>query len=372
MQATLSARTLKAAIKSVKTVLDTYEKGETLYGVVNTDTSLCLQGVSGSVFASYVLGDRAEDLEGFLALDIPTLSSLKFPEDTVKLETSGSVLKLSSAALDVETLLPASDRAFKVKQTKQETSEFVTQHFLDALSFHTYGMHHNPIEAARRLVRLSTKDGRLHLLSFDKQVSAFNSMPFAGHLEEPIFVTPKPIVAVLGSVSDEVFRFGATQRYWVIETSALRVVYPNVIKPVSSNFDKILDDIATLPCRRVAFEREYLLKSLGVLTPSIKAGKEENPKMHFYLRPDDAIQVTVSSEKIRSMTFKLEGRQEGVVEPEAVGLNFRYTKEFAENLNGDVVYFQYWKYDDAQAPLRGRALSFYADNGRYIISRLSL
>lgn len=372
MQAILSAKVLKAALKTVKTVMETYDCEDPIYGLFNINSTLVLVGISGGLFATYNLGPAADSLEGFVALDHAALSSLKFPDDIVAATTTGQVLQLRSLALEVELLLPRADKwSFKsLRKDPPKTYAFNTEVFLAALDFHTYGAHHNPQEAAKRLVRLTSGNGKLELRSFDKQVSAVNSMPFSGDLPE-LYIPPKPVATILNCVAEDVVSFGVSEKTWYLETSSLKVSYPNVVKPLTSNLDRILAEIEANSGRMLSFNRGHLIESLNMLTPSIKAGKEENPRMHFYVRPGEKTKVTIASERIRSMSFELEGVQQGISETEAIGLNFRYTKEFVESLIGDNIHFQYWA-AGGESPLRGRALSFYADNGRYVIGRLTL
>lgn len=372
MQAILSAKVLKAALKTVKTVIETYDREDPIYGLFNINSTLCLVGISGGLFATYTLGPAADDLEGFVALDHATLSSLKFPDDIVAATTTGQVLQLRSLSLEVELLLPRADKwSFKsLRKDPPRTYAFNTKAFLAALDFHTYGAHHNPQEAARRLVRLTSGEGKLKLLSFDKQVSAVNYMPFSGDLPE-LYIPPKPVAVILNCVAEDVVSFGVSEKTWYLETSSLKVSYPNVVKPLTSNLDRVIAEMDANKGRMISFRREHLAESMNMLTPSIKAGREENPRMHFYVRPGEKTKVTIASERIRSMSFELEGVPQGISDTEAIGLNFRYTKEFVENLIGDNIHFQYWTAGE-ESPLRGRALSFYVDGGRYIIGRLTL
>jgi hypothetical protein len=199
-------------------------------------------------------------------------------------------------------------------------------------------------------------------------------MPFLGEGVD-LYIIPKPIITTLTNVTEETVSFGISKQYWRIKTATLDVIYPNMVKPLGADFVKILADIASKPSMQIVFSRDHINKSLGVLSPSVKAGKEENPKMHFFIKEGHNIQVTVASERIKCMKFELEGQLEAdrcALEEAAIGLNFRYTREFVENLSGDVVRFQYWKLKDEEAPLKGRVLSFYNDGGRYLIARLTL
>lgn len=376
MKATLSAKALKAALKTVKTITDTYEnaKGDTLYGVSQDEKGLWLRAAGGFLVSTFLTDKVSEPFDKLVPVDAETLNSLKFPSDEVEISyVSGGGMLLKSGSLEIELARPmTADVAFSIKGKDVPAAQaFEAEPFRKALAFHTYGTHHNPVEAGKRLVRLTPKDGRLHLLSFDKQVSAFNSIPFSGD-GEPIFVVPKPITVALANVAETQVGFGVSERFWRITTPTLDVIYPNMVRPVVSNFERLLENIATKPCRRVTFSAEHISKTLGVLTPSIKAGKEENPRMHLYVKPGENVQVTVASDRIKSMKFQLEGQMDGVTEAEAVGLNFRYTREFVDNLGGDVIHFQYWKFQDPEAPVGGRAVSFYNESGRYIIGRLTL
>jgi hypothetical protein len=378
LKAIISAKILKNVLKTVKSITDTLNRDEILFGFNVSEKGLCLQS-AGGLYVSCFLTTDFEDVEEFIPVDISTLASLKFPSDKVEISTKGSNLMLRSEDLEVELALPHLEKASIKAKDIATPHQFKVQDLLRALDFHTYGTHHNPLEASKRLVCISGAAGRdrLNFQSYDKQVSAFNHMPFdAVDKSVEIYVIPRPIITTLNNVTDEFISFGTTKQYWRIKTDTLDVIYPNMVKPQAADFEKILTDISSNPSMKIAFDSKHITKTLGVLSPSIKAGKEENPKMHFYIKDDSTtVQVTVASERIKGMKFELEGQllpDRTEVEETAIALNFRYVREFVDNLSGDVVYFQYWKSLDYDAPLKGRVLSFFNDNGRYLIARLTL
>ena len=375
MKAVVSAKELKTALKALKNIVDSFQdiKTEFYYGFNVTDKGLCLQAI-GSLYASYCLTSQYESFDFFTPVDPSLLSTFKFPEDEIKIEIKDSALKAVSGSFEVELALPhMTAPPIKLKEIPL-VYKFEVESFTKALNFHTYGIHHNPIEASKRVVSLRSGEGKLHLQSFDKQVSAFNSLPSLTNIEDVIYLTPKPVLSALNDISDKEIHFGVSKQFWRICSDKLDVYYPNMVKPVVGNFSSILTEMETKPCIKVGFKKDLLKKSLMVLAPSIKAGKEDNPKMYLYVQ-DSKVSVTVSSDRIKSMKFDLEADVQPdrlLLDGTALGVNFRYTKEFVDKLDGDLVYFQYWKYQDDNAPLKGRVLSFYNDYGRYIIGRISL
>lgn len=377
MKAVISAKEFKAALKSLKAIAESFQSKEDVSYFFKIEKShLTLQMFNG-VFACYKLaGDLTEINPKPFGFDFSLVASLKFPEDAVSLTFSDSLLRLASGSLMVEVGVLVCDKLPKVKSIDLN-HEFPREPFVTALDFHNYGLHHNPIEASKRPLQVSNRDGFLFLQSFDRQVSAFSKFEYTGEpLEAPIYFLPNPVSTVLKSVTADTFKLGIGKQVWGIKTGNLETVYPNMIKPQVSDFSKILEDVKSKPCLMLRTDGKVLAKALDVLSPSIKAGKEENPKMALCL--GDKIYFELQSTKIKAMRIELEQckiqEKDMLLSREKLPLNFRYVKEFVDNLatlaDGEIT-LQWWKFKDETAPLSGRAISVFNKAGRYLIARLT-
>jgi len=376
MKAVISAKELKAALKSLKMISESFQetKDTTTYFFKIEKTALTVQVFNG-VFASYKIEGELTDIQtkpyGF---DFALVSSLKFPDGTVTISFSDTTLRFSSATFMVEVGVLVCDKIPKPKPV-EITHEFSRETFTKALDFHNYGFHHNPVESGKRPIQVSSKEGFLFFQSFDRQVSAFSRAEYSGeHLESPLYFLPIPVNTVLRSVLADTFKIGIGKQVWGIKCGNLDTVYPNMIKPHVADFTQILEDVKNKPC--LMLRTVGLAKALDVLSPSVKAGKDENPKMSLCM--GEKIYFELQSAKIKAMRIELDQckvlEKELMLEKEKIPMNYRYIKEFVDNLatlsDGEII-LQWWKFKDEAAPLKGRAISVFNKTGRYLIARLT-
>jgi len=373
VKAKLSAKDLKFALKSLKNILETFydTKNEAVYYFKAEKNKLYLFGHNQVVVSIVIPSELSDTVDKPFGFDFDLFSSLKYPIDEVLLTFADHSFKVSAGALHVELVAQISEKTVKHKAVELKHT-FPKCDFERILSFHNYGYHHNPVEAGKRPVSISSKDNYLLFQSFDKQVSAFNKLDSAEHLEEAICVLPKPMGIVLAACQEPTFKFGLSKQHWRIQTGNLDVSFPNMVKQTNADFTQILKDIRSKPCLLMEAEAKSLYKSLDVLSPSAK-GKDENPKMSICV--GEKLYAELESAKIRSMRIELDQckiQEKGLaLTKERIPVNYRYISEFVSNLSADnEIFFQWWKHRDNDAPLKGRALSLYNKTGRYIIARL--
>lgn len=327
------------------------------------------------------------------AFDLASLSSLKFPDKLVTLTidddkvigfASGRLkgkLVLTNGDLDDEDHWPSEDMVGL-------THTFQLKEFLAGLGCHGYGASHNPTEAAKRPVRIYTDESRLKFVSRDNLVTAYFDFE-CSQTNSEVFdfrLLPKPLKTVLSNLPEEVsptFLIGMSKEFWHVRQGTVDVWFPNIVKtPPVRIEDLIADTEAKASCRFTLplFALESALKEAQpFISDASLSSKEDSPVLKFSVS-EDKVAFKIETVKAKDVEILLDGKTtigHGQPKTEEIGFNFKFLSEFVAAFKSlttkkeePSVTVQWWKYQDAESPLKGKAVMLMMGRHRFFIVRV--
>ena len=383
MKTVVKAVELKAALSSLSSAIDTTDlkKEQTFatFEFYQEENQLDLKFSSRGLQFSYQFQEHltTASKSSRKQVDWKTLLGLKFPEEQVHLDLSEpGVLNFQCGKfrgelpLAVEGSLPE----LPVK-TIPLTHTFSVTKFLAGLHFHQYGVHHNPIEAEKRPLRLVLAR-ESYAYSYDKQISA-KSRVLDLTADEPLAaeILPKTFKMILSSFpttkkKDETFDIGLTKELCRLRFQNINIVMRNLAKDHSVDIEKICQKAAGYPGTQLvlpAIVLRPLLDSFDALVS--KAAKEDNPLLVFRTKEGKTV-VRIETSKVKNVEYELD--VPAVELKESVVLGYRYFSELTENLYNrhDEIVLEWWDRGDESAPSKGRVLKLSSASDCYFMGRL--
>lgn len=320
-------------------------------------------------------------------IDLSVLSSLKLSGKVVTLEITRDYINFTNDRLKGKLLLNISKSDIEDLDTNQVSLDYTfnVQYFLDALICHIFGVHHNPVEANKRGVRIFSDKEVLHLVSQDKLTSCYVNRKIEPMQKEiDCFLLPKPLKIILSSLPKDkelTFNFGISREFWRMTCGKIDVLFPNIVKPVNLDLSKLIEEVENKPSYKLKINGKILKESLNDLQPFVSkaslVGKEDNPIVSLLVKDDRTASFKLDTSKAKDVEIELSEfvieEDRYAFEPIQLYFNLKFLHEFIDNLldlNGSEIIIRWWKYLDDDAPAKGKILSIEASKNRYLIGRI--
>lgn len=331
------------------------------------------------------------------SFDLTALASLKFPEKltTLTLDPTEKAIGFSSGRLRGKLLLTNGDLDDEEHCPKEDavvlSHTFSLKDFLGGLSCHNYGVHHNPVEAAKRAVRIYTDKDRLKFVSRDSIVTSYiNIESRVVDLDHAFDVRllPKPLKTVLSSLPDDVsptFRIGLSKEFWHINHDTINIWFPNIIKS-SVKVEDIEDLVGqaekksscrfTLPLYAL---ESAMKEAQPFVSDATLTSKDDTPTLKFVVTPE-RVAFRIETSKAKDVEIMLDGKLEidpGQPLTEEIGFNFKFLMEFVSAFKSltskkedPSVTIQWWKYQAPDSPGKGKAACLTMGTNRFFVLRV--
>lgn len=379
----IAAKEFKLALASLKAALEAAKsefKQDVRVCLLKFDDTCCQLVFSKlGIRAMFKLAYLEKRGTGNVFLDLDTLLSIK-PTKDVEIQAFPNYIEFASGNIKLTLPQAALDEPFdlSVKETIR-VCDLPTKPFLAALACHSYGAHHNPVEAARRSVKLAynPETKMFELSSSDKQVSCLSWLGSDIGSDSPVTLLPKPLEAVLAVLPDDTFSLSVGKQSWRVATASFEVCFPNLVKTSERDVPQIVAQMQGNHGIRIALATSDLNAALTVLANLIKVSKNEMAKVRVMLVGLKDFLLKGETSKIKDIEVKVETCR--IIKPDSMTIsgkenvffNLKYLKEFVEAAgSGKEVTIEWWEHLDSKAPVKGKAITVYNDQVQYIMARM--
>ena len=377
-------------------------------GTIPSKNVVTLDFSFNGAFLSYtfreVMVEGIEDKDKDCArrsFDLSALANLKFPDKlvTLALGEDRKTIGFESGRLKGKIVLTSSESDEEEIRPSVEsiklTHTFGIKEFLSGLGCHGYGAHHNPVEVAKRPVRIYTEENKLKFVSRDSIVTAYIEQECSAKTVMTtafdVRLLPKPLKTILSSLPQEVnplFSFGTSKEFWRVNHETTDIWFPNIVKAQPLKIEDLLQEVSSKPsyCFTLPlFSLESALKEAApFMSDSALASKEDSPTLKLSLNPElissgKWASFKIETSKAKEVELFLEGNlnsDQGIGKEELV-FNFKFLSEFVAGLKSltpkkeePAITIQWWKFQDTNSPAKGKIVSVYSGSNRYFIVRV--
>ncbi len=415
MKFTINTKEFKSVMSLVKTLADSAANARiTAHSICllhanATERQLKLEFSLNGSFLSYTFDDafieaeKGDDEEFKRSIDLGSLASLKLSGSNLQIglgrSSDANTLEFKSGILKGKLILSHPDLEKEIESSRPNENsvelkqQFPVSEFLQALSAHNYGVHHNAQEVAKRPVRIYSKvegdDARISFVSKDRIVAS----SFVRKMTTPLtdefdyYLLPRPLQAVLNALPQTgtpVFDFGMSRDFWRLSHGHISIWFPNIVQEVNFNLDDLVASVASFPSFSLKVAPEHLQKALAEIAPFTSSShfftKEDMPIIRLTVVNGEGV-FTLNTTKAKDVTVAVDDveftAQFDYDPSDVLNLNFKYLHECVTSLcnvtdkkEKEPIFLKWWPYKDVTAPTKGKALCLQRGSNYYWISRV--
>lgn len=415
MKFTINTKEFKNVMSLVKTVADSSASAQVtahnicLLRAFPEEKNLILEFSLGGSFLTYtfenvqISGDDTTGGEVRRSLDLSTLSALKFSGESVSIvlgrNKEGNTLEFSSGKLKGKLLLSHPDIERIVEDTRPSeeielTQQFQITDFLNALSAHLYGSHHNAVAASRRIVRiynaLEGEEHKVYFASKDPNIGSYFSKTMHTPFKDEFnyYVHAKPFRAIVNSLSQDisnVFHFGINPlKAWRMSHGQMSLWFPNIVQEIKPpEFSELVAKANSVSSFTLVSDAKNIKQVLSELAPFTSGGlsaKSDTPIVRLVAN-NDTVQFALDTTKAKDVVMDIEDVQfdaNGLDLAESqLMLNSKYLEECVDALalNGnkkiaEPLKLLWWPHNNADYPVRGKMLCLNQGSNYFWLSRV--